>query len=113
MRISDWSSDVCSSDLSIASAASSASSSRASSPSARHAEARLRCKAPECGSAAIAAPKWRAAASLRSEERRGGERGVSTWCFWWMPAHYKKKQHNSDDVNTRAIDRNRHDDGKR
>src|SRR3546814_16661635 len=68
MRISDWSSDVCSSDL-LASTRK-ASSKRAS----RTATTRF----------------W--ARSRRSEERRVGKECVSTCRSRWSPYHYKKNQ---------------------
>src|SRR3546814_9974936 len=61
MRISDWSSDVCSSDL--ASAAS-----------------------PRCGSSSIPTAPLRSG-STRSEERRVGKECVSTCRSRWSPYH--------------------------
>src|SRR3546814_13277029 len=97
MRISDWSSDVCSSD-------------RADLPpqhdinpptSGRGAgDARLsRCPAggysPERGHRADARrppPADADATRLRSAERRVGKECVSTCSSRWSPSHYKKKK---------------------
>src|SRR3546814_16808536 len=72
MRISDWSSDVCSSDL--------------RTPSSSWAAA--------CSS--MPATRWRrttpTSRSTRSEERRGGKECVSTCRSWWTPYHEKKKK---------------------
>src|SRR3546814_13823568 len=71
MRISDWSSDVCSSDLCARrSNASSTSTSVRRTPSV-------------CAGSA----------SGRSEERRVGKECVSTCRSRWSPYHYQKKHH--------------------
>src|SRR3546814_4712584 len=77
MRISDWSSDVCSSDLSCAT------------------QRRLRSPPPPCprpvgGATSQSWPLSRRAwylASLRSEERRVGKECVSTCRSRWSPYH--------------------------
>src|SRR3546814_17238999 len=78
MRISDWSSDVCSSDLvsSIVSSAQSVSLGYLALHRASH-----------------WARSARASARLRrrSEERRVGKECVSTCRSRWSPYHYKKK----------------------
>src|SRR3546814_15807364 len=68
MRISDWSSDVCSSEL----------------QRPRQVEAR--------GIAALCQPLDRRAA-WRSEERRVGKECVSPFRSRWSPYHLKKKKH--------------------
>src|SRR3546814_4419844 len=77
MRISDWSSDVCSSDL--------ASAQRA------RAGRRLRARQPLPGPADHAATAHRAAGPQavpdRSEERRVGKECVSTCRSRWSPYH--------------------------
>src|SRR3546814_15516511 len=74
MRISDWSSDVCSSDL---------------APDRR-------CpSAPDCWRQHVRSvdPGWtRASCRHRSEERRVGKECVSTCRSRWSPYHYKKKR---------------------
>src|SRR3546814_17506847 len=96
MRISDWSSDVCSSDL----------------PGARR-DRPGRRRLLRCGDAAPPAheprrhgvPAVRPAAlahgggerrpragAARSEERRGGKECVSTCSSRWAPSHYKIKR---------------------
>src|SRR3546814_2066549 len=84
MRISDWSSDVCSSDLSGAEA-----------PGARaRRRRRRRTPAPhgECGTASRRDPRPPIACRtdarrLRSEERRVGKEGVSTCRSRWSPVN--------------------------
>src|SRR3546814_14384129 len=71
MRISDWSSDVCSSDL---------------YSHACRAAAALRLP-PQ--------PASRSRSSSRSEERRVGKECVSTCSSRWSPYHYKKNTHHS------------------
>src|SRR3546814_15139167 len=75
MRISDWSSDVCSSDL--------------QRPVALEGEGR----GPLPHSLSDARRRRRAAAQhgRRSEERRVGKECVSTCRSRWSPYHYKKK----------------------
>src|SRR3546814_17114786 len=83
MRISDWSSDVCSSDLlgvgcggpRIVVIPASASAHLAMLRSAR---ARWRRRRPH--------------STMRSEERRVGKECVSTCRSRWSPYHYKTKQ---------------------
>src|SRR3546814_9475979 len=79
MRISDWSSDVCSSDLGATSPRSAPDPDAASHPmsaTSRNDDTR-----------------WRhSAASPRSEERRVGKECVSTCRSRWSPYHYKKKK---------------------
>src|SRR3546814_14988234 len=69
MRISDWSSDVCSSDLSTARRPTRSRSPRSASPITASSALRLR---------------------TRSEERRVGTECVSTCRSWWSPYHYTK-----------------------
>src|SRR3546814_16957988 len=88
MRISDWSSDVCSSDLSSAGG-------RAAQPrpmSSRwlpHARS-WRSGARPTRSGDALPPKDEA--TSRSEERRGGKECVSTCRSRWSTEHEKKKQ---------------------
>src|SRR3546814_19897842 len=76
MRISDWSSDVCSSDLSLAPMNTDTRSGWSSS--ARGNCSRVRCRT-------------RRLRTARSEERRVGKECVSTCRSRWSPYHYKKK----------------------
>src|SRR3546814_13857070 len=87
MRISDWSSDVCSSDL-------------CRPPATRSLLSVWRC-AKSCMAPArrgpgrhIADPVYRQAVppALRSEERRVGNECVSTCISRWSPYHEKKNQ---------------------
>src|SRR3546814_14764290 len=97
MRISDWSSDVCSSDLTDA-ARQGGLSALYNPPPPRQASAMIEAPSPnidardlpvsmivlhytgmETGEAAIA--------RLRSEERRVGKACVSTWRSRWVPYH--------------------------
>src|SRR3546814_20335183 len=82
MRISDWSSDVCSSDLT-------------SFPASRTAAATVICW-PSTARIAISKPSQapgtrKPGRAFRSEERRVGKECVSTCRSRWSPYHYKKK----------------------
>src|SRR3546814_5407488 len=75
MRISDWSSDVCSSDLPVA-------SSGRVTPCTCHRTKRLERQCWPCPDGAhSASPLW------RSEERRVGKECVSTCRSRWSPYH--------------------------
>src|SRR3546814_16698798 len=92
MRISDWSSDVCSSDLHNDLADSVRSLVARVAPSEVLHEA-LETPVPN------PPPYWKAAAEqglqgVRSEERRVGKECVSTCRSRWSPYHYKKKHIN-------------------
>src|SRR3546814_18042799 len=83
MRISDWSSDVCSSDLaalvlSVVALGGCPQSRDAFVESAREPAAR-------------ALPAYTGQPAHRSEERRVGKECVSTCRSRWSPYHYKKK----------------------
>src|SRR3546814_17398456 len=117
MRISDWSSDVCSSDLAVTIrfgsrptrwmlAASSGidmrgvlrtlrpvgrDTSRDRGPGIRFL---LGSAASSSTAGAALAVAWMAWASVSSEERRVGKDGVSTWRVKWEPDHQKKKKNN-------------------
>src|SRR3546814_10564681 len=75
MRISDWSSDVCSSDLSRIVAPSRLSSYCARRPSQRHQKS------------STGGPIQSGSAMTRSEERRVGKECVSTCRSRWSPYH--------------------------
>src|SRR3546814_16562080 len=75
MRISDWSSDVCSSDLNAALA-----------------EIGVRQRAPDRTRRGKQPPR-RIRSAGRSEERRVGKECVSTCRSRWSPYHYKKNIH--------------------
>src|SRR3546814_14382453 len=88
LRISDWSSDVCSSDLGANGRPASASRTESPHRPPRHS----RCGS--CGVPAPGAPRHsRRRARPRSEERRVGKACVSTCRSRWSPSHYKKKSH--------------------
>src|SRR3546814_9038081 len=74
MRISDWSSDVCSSDL--------AAGSSASLP--RNMASRLPCSPPQC---CRLQARCLVPGCPRSEERRVGKECVSTCRSRWSPYH--------------------------
>src|SRR3546814_11969673 len=78
MRISDWSSDVCSSDL---------SSSGASRRMARAID--RRCRWPPESRAPHSPMKVSRPSGSRPEERRVGEECVSMCRSRWSPHHYK------------------------
>src|SRR3546814_15409400 len=108
MRISDWSSDVCSSDLFTRSpgllSGAISPSKKAGLPPGKT----LRCTAricfsslstrlptaPSCATAtgAVTTTASTAAPPERSEERRGGKECVSTCRSRWLALHSKKKK---------------------
>src|SRR3546814_12753793 len=85
MRISDWSSDVCSSDLR-----------KIAAPSPLKASMPMDSALVSCGSNRLPMASRRPVSSrftfMRSEERRVGKECVSTCRSRWSPYHYKKKQ---------------------
>src|SRR3546814_11947114 len=96
MRISDWSSDVCSSDLKAAAEAKAAEEARLAAEAKAAEEARLAAEAQAAEEARLAAEAKAAEearlAAERSEERRVGKECVSTCRSRWSPYHYKKNQ---------------------
>src|SRR3546814_3459367 len=80
VRISDWSSDVCSSDLGRAIL-------RRRAPAARNLAARLIYFGGSVFSGGIAAGGGGSTPSLRSEERRVGKECVRTCRSRWSPYH--------------------------
>src|SRR3546814_12636609 len=102
MRISDWSSDVCSSDLILRDAISASSmapqdqwfySARNGIRAAAHpgADRRDHPDRPGRPASSVAAASAASAAASRSEERRVGKECVSTCRSRWSPYHKKKK----------------------
>src|SRR3546814_19649956 len=81
MRISDWSSDVCSSDLRLSDGA---------AANQRHVRARCRLCYPQAPRHQI---PYRRCHRRRSEERRVGKECVSTCRSSWSPHHYKKNNY--------------------
>src|SRR3546814_6160091 len=77
MRISDWSSDVCSSDLASWASICTPTSCSPSSPLPSSPASPARCTAFTCPSSA----------SKSSEERRVGKGGGSSCRSWWSPYH--------------------------
>src|SRR3546814_14386637 len=102
MRISDWSSDVCSSDLgwTMAAKAAIATTCRTMSISTRPHRRAVGSRADrgedECfrqdGSHRNGRGVRRRGGAGRSEARRGGKEGVSTVRSRWVPCHEKKKE---------------------
>src|SRR3546814_10312041 len=96
MRISDWSSDVCSSDLVAVPVARPRTSSPALPAAGSVARQRTLAGTPVETSAPTAAlGAWAtspARRSPRSEERRVGKECVSTGRSRWSPYHKKKKK---------------------
>src|SRR3546814_17785819 len=106
MRISDWSSDVCSSDLGLQTrrrphwdtfSRSQGDRKRVSRqtyscrPEVPH-EVRPRSAGPPRASCPPLSLPLEPVAGLRSEERRVGKEWVSTCRFRWSPYHSKTKQ---------------------
>src|SRR3546814_17456689 len=96
MRISDWSSDVCSSDLrgSPQTTARSACGRLSTAAASYSLSARLR---PHSDTSKLPPAPARISLALsraRSEERRVGKECVSTCRSRGSPYHYKKKQQN-------------------
>src|SRR3546814_6985489 len=83
MRISDWSSDVCSSDLH---AAPPAPGNQSNSPSAMNCSSFVRRRTQHAGPAQILENCIRDY-RIRSEERRVGKECVSTCRSRWSPYH--------------------------
>src|SRR3546814_17828254 len=92
MRISDWSSDVCSSDLKTSIGASNPF--QTISREDVGLTLRIRPQISEGGTVKLALYQEVSSidASVRSEERRVGTACVSTCRSRWSAAHYKKKQ---------------------
>src|SRR3546814_11179061 len=94
MCISDWSSDVCSSDLRALRAAGGGDRAGHRLETGRQPAPRLLARPPAGGEA----PRHHGAqlrprdAGDRSEERRVGKECVSTCRSRWSPYHYKKNQ---------------------
>src|SRR3546814_13509904 len=98
MRISDWSSDVCSSDLPHRAqnmadlarpAATRAAERKGDMASIGHQAEAVHALAPDIEISVITA--IRIAVERRSEERRVGNGVVSTGRSWWSPYHSKHK----------------------
>src|SRR3546814_19524287 len=116
MRISDWSSDVCSSDLGLvavglddlqvvhaAGAARQQQALRATQQQRAAREGPLAFavlvllqhdpSAPLAVEQPLATPQGPGQTGVRSEERRVGKEGGSTYRYWWSPYQHTKKQH--------------------
>src|SRR3546814_20685836 len=89
MRISDWSSDVCSSDL-------------IQTRSIHMANPAISVRIGRVRDAADG--EAREQQRERSEERRVGKECVSTCSSRWSPYHYKKKNHKKKKKNKNLID---------
>src|SRR3546814_8570256 len=84
MRISDWSSDVCSSDLGSARRRAAAQGTRGGSRAER---SRAAFRAHDDGTATCHSPASLFSLAQRSEERRVGKECVSTCRYRWSPYH--------------------------
>src|SRR3546814_20494877 len=92
MRISDWSSDVCSSDLPRPPTPEKVTVQPKLSPKAEGKAATSPESAPDDRGCSISSPspalcQWPLIARLRSEERRVGKECVSTCRSRWSPYH--------------------------
>src|SRR3546814_15366056 len=114
MRISDWSSDVCSSDLVEVDGVDDAGQVRVGLDDAAHGGGELlaeglggfllrpleRLAAAGHGPAGFG---WQVVADQRrSEERRVGKECVSTCRYRWSPYHYKKKRRHIQTINNQV-----------
>src|SRR3546814_19097801 len=95
MRISDWSSDVCSSDLRPALSPEERKTSKENSRLRKNKRAKERkangiCR--DCDNELCESSTVFCETHLRSEERRVGKECVSTFRSRWSPYHYKKKK---------------------
>src|SRR3546814_19259747 len=104
MRISDWSSDVCSSDLGVGAVVADGGVEAALAARARHhvpeadtggeqsLQPDLVGEEDEIGfdDGADQPPELVSRMSVRSEERRVGKECVSTWRYRWRQSPYKK-----------------------
>src|SRR3546814_19524014 len=110
MRISDWSSDVCSSDLLVAVQVGQheiqdddvvivelpdLKAVFAHIGRVAHIALRAEHHLDALGSGGIVLDKQNSHGVTRSEERRVGKECVSTCSSRWAPSHYKKKTNNS------------------
>src|SRR3546814_16628513 len=103
MRISDWSSDVCSSDRASAPPAANHKASSPRSPSVVPPSTTQPAKPNHSRRYATPVQRpARARARTRSEERRVGEECVSTCKSRWLPYHEKKK-HTNDQNNQQQL----------
>src|SRR3546814_11885048 len=93
MRISDWSSDVCSSDLPAQIPSDQPARHGANAPGQEHLRRHVgRGKRLDRGAIApLGIPPLPERQFLRSEERRVGKECVSTCRSRWSPYHQKKK----------------------
>src|SRR3546814_2723907 len=86
MRISDWSSDVCSSDLQKQAAEDLArTNKRAAEDAQRDREAEVKADAQREERDRETIQQAQIKAALRSEERRVGKESGSTCRYWWSP----------------------------
>src|SRR3546814_12596466 len=98
MRISDWSSDVCSSDLAELRRQGGSPARRTGArkatvrKSAVRKDTAAKKKAPAKKAAKATKTQARHHAQERSEERRVGKECVSTCRSRWSPDHYKNKE---------------------
>src|SRR3546814_18612696 len=109
MRISDWSSDVCSSDLSEYMVRSSGylrsledfrnvvlRTNDTGTPVLLGDVARIQIGPEMRRGIAALNDEGEVAGGVRSEERRVGTDGVSTCCSRWSPSHYKQCNYNNN-----------------
>src|SRR3546814_18383792 len=111
MRISDWSSDVCSSDLTNAGTIA-AVAARVGCRGGAGRRVRAGRGRGRGGVGVVVARDGRRVGAGRSEERRVGKECVSTCRSRWSPYHYKQKkiiQSYHVDTILQAIKRNSHE----
>src|SRR3546814_13516451 len=104
MRISDWSSDVCSSDLPISWRIFHQLVDKTGPPNFRMNRMKTLAKVVLAATAALALPAF---AQERSEERRVGKECVSTCRSRWSPYHVKKNTYRTSQVKDKKQDTKR------
>src|SRR3546814_19406077 len=100
MRISDWSSDVCSSDLKLVRCGGEGA---ISEPQRTSFGTLLMERSVRNNLGGTIERRWDPAGLVvtialparRSEERRVGKECVRTCRFWWSPYHYKQNKNNN------------------
>src|SRR3546814_16691061 len=100
MRISDWSSDVCSSDLAAGEIFAAHAHAQLGMPMSRNLGPSVAAERFMAQADAVEASLVQHAAARRSEERRVGEKCVSTCRYRWWTDHTKTNLHSTNKDHT-------------